>query len=312
MSGHHHHDHTHDHHHHEGLSNQARLAFTIVFNIIITITEFIGGILSGSLALISDAGHNLSDVLSLILGYAGERVSRAKPGPVYTFGLKRFEVVIAMLNALSLVGIGVFIVYEAVARYLDPVPIRPEILIPVALVGLAGNAISIMVLHRSKDASLNMKAAFLHLLYDAVSSVAVVLVGVAMIFWNLPVLDLAVSLLIVIMIAYSSIGIIREAMRIFMQGAPHGIDSGEVYSCITEVPGVGSVHGLHIWSVSSTEVFLSCHICVDAGMESVDSDGLIGRINRMLEERFGISHTTLQVEKELICGAGGKSGECCR
>ena len=292
------------------MSNQARLAFTIVFNIIITVTEFVGGILSGSLALLSDAGHNLSDVLSLILGYAGERVSRAKPGPVYTFGLKRFEVAIALVNALSLVAIGGYIVYEAVQRYMNPVEINPWILIPVALVGLAGNVVSMMVLHGKKDSSLNMKAAFLHLLYDALSSVAVVLVGVAMLFWHAPVLDLAVSLLIVAMIAWSSAGVIREAMRIFMQGAPRGLDSEAVLGGILGVNGVGSVHGLHIWSVSSTEVFLSCHICVEK--PGADTDGIIGRINGMLDERFGIRHTTIQGEKELLCGVNGKHGECCR
>lgn len=311
MAGHrHHHDHNDHAHHREGLSNQARLAFTIALNIIITVAEFIGGIFSGSLALLSDAGHNLSDVLSLILGFAGERVSRSKPGPVYTFGLKRFEVAIALLNALSLVAIGGFIVYEAVQRYLEPIAIRPEILIPVALVGLAGNGVSMMVLHGKRDSSLNMKAAFLHLLYDAVSSVAVVLVGLAMIFWNAPVLDLAVSLLIVAMIAYSSVDVLREAIRIFMQGTPRGLDSEAVQNGILGVEGVGSVHGLHIWSVSSTEVFLSCHICVNA--PGSDTDGLISRINRMLEERFGIGHTTIQVENELMCGINGKPGDCCR
>ncbi len=307
-----HHNHHHDHPHHHGMTGQARLAFTILFNIIITVTEFIGGIISGSLALISDAGHNLSDVLSLILGYAGERVSKAKPGPVYTFGLKRFEVVIAFVNALSLAGIGVYIIYEATARYYNPVPIRPEILIPVALVGLAGNVISIMVLHREKDSSLNMKSAFLHLLYDAISSVAVVLTGIAMIFWNLPILDLAAALMIVAMIAYSSLGIIREAVRIFMQGTPKGLSTEELHREIEGIRGVGNVHGLHVWSVSSTEVFLSCHICLDAAVEGIEGDGIITTVNGMLAERFGITHTTIQVEKEPICGVSGEPDTCCR
>ncbi len=301
-----------NHHHHHGMTGQGRLALAIVFNIVITIAEFVGGLLSGSLALLSDAGHNFSDVLSLILGYAGEKVSRKKPDPVYSFGLKRFEVAIALVNAISLVAIGGYIIFEAVERYRHPVQIRPEILIPVAVLGLAGNAFSILILHRHKDASLNMKAVFLHLLYDTLSSVAVVAVGTVMLFTHMPVLDLAVSLLIVAMIAYSSLGIIREAFRIFMQGTPGHIDSGEVYRRILEVEGVGSLHGLHIWSVNSAEVFLSCHVCVDAGRGTVNTDDLIERMNRMLEERFGIRHTTIQVENELLCGLDGKSGKCCR
>ena len=306
------HNHHHNHSHHKSMTGQARLAFTILFNIVITVVEFIGGILSGSLALISDAGHNLSDVLSLILGYAGEHVSRTKPGPVYTFGLKRFEVVIALINALSLAGIGFYIVYEAFIRFYNPVPIRPDILIPVAVVGLVGNVISIMVLHREKDSSLNMKAAFLHLLYDAISSVAVVLVGITMIFLDLPVLDLIAALLIVAMIAYSSIGIIREAMRIFMQGTPKGLSTEVLYGELGAIPGVGSVHGLHVWSVSSTEVFLSCHICLDTAVEGIDGDAIIKAINGMLIERFGINHTTIQVEKELICKTDSGPDTCCR
>jgi cobalt-zinc-cadmium efflux system protein len=282
----------------------------IVFNIVITGAEFAGGIISGSLALVSDAGHNLSDVLSLILGYAGERVSERKPDQEFSFGFKRFEVLVALLNALSLLGIGLYIVYEAVERYTHPVKVIPEIMLPVAVIGLLGNLFSLLVLNRDRASSLNMKAAFLHLFYDALSSLFVIAAGVLLIFTDLYLLDLVISLFIVIMILWSSMDIIRESLRIFLQGTPRGISPDEVRKSILAVNEVGDIHGLHIWSISSTEVFLSCHICVEGPPESVDTDLIIRSVNALLEEKFGIRHTTLQVENTMLCGTG--TGVCCR
>ncbi len=303
MSSHHGHD------HHTSFP-QTRLLFVIIFNMVITMAEYVGGLLSGSLALMSDAGHNLSDVLSLILGYAGERVSETKPGARYSFGLKRFEVLIALINALTLLGIGLYIVYEAVMRYLHPVPVRPEILIPVAVIGLLGNILSMLLLRGGRDKNLNMRAAFLHLLYDAVSSVAVIAAGVILFFTELVIFDLIISLFIVLMIGVSSVGIIAEAMRIFLQGTPSGIDPEEVEKGIRSVEGVGGVHGLHIWSISTSEVFLSCHICTAETPAPVSSDDIIRRVNEMLEQRFAITHTALQVENTNLCSFD--SGKCCR
>lgn len=305
----HDHSHSHSHHDHGEDATGLRLLLTILFNIIITVTEYVGGILSGSLALISDAGHNFSDVLSLILGYAGERVSKVKTGRVYTFGLRRFEVLIALINALSLAAIGVYIVYEAVERYLNPQPVVPGMMIAIACIGLGGNLLSIIVLFKSREQSLNLRSAFLHLLYDTISSVAVVATGIVLWLTGIVVLDLAVSVLIVVMIFFSSLDIIREAVRIFMQGAPKGIDPQEVQKVLRELPGVGSVHGLHIWSVNSTEVFLSCHVCLDPEA-AMDSDKIIHDVNHFLEKEYHITHTTIQVERDLLCRSGD-SHPCC-
>jgi cobalt-zinc-cadmium efflux system protein len=294
----------------EGFSNKKRFGFVIFFNIIITIAEYIGGILSGSLALISDAGHNLSDVLSLILGYAGERVSEIKPDKRFSFGLKRFEVLIALVNALSLLVIGIYIVYEAVSRYLNPMEIDPGIMVPVAFIGLLGNVFSIIIINRSKNSNLNMQAAFLHLLYDAISSIAVIITGIVLFFSNLIILDLIVSIIIVLMIVWSSLDVLKESLRIFLQGTPKDIDADEVYRAILAVDGVRTVHGLHIWSVSSTEVFLSCHICIDGNPENINTDTIIRGVNSMLEHEYGISHTTLQIENTELCTI--EDGLCCR
>ncbi len=317
MTGHHHHNHHNNHDHdHDNAGNHnhgaggTRMLLVIFFNVIITIAEYIGGIISGSLALISDAGHNFSDVLALILGYAGERVSGKKPDSDYTFGLKRFEVLIALVNSISLILIGIYIVYEAVQRYLNPVDINPRIMLPVAAIGLLGNVFSILVLNRDRGSNLNLRAAFLHLLYDALASVAVIFAGVLLFFYKAYFVDLAISLLIVVMMVWSSMDIIMESLRIFLQGTPRHLDADEIYHALLSVKNVASVHGLHIWSISSSEVFLSCHICIEPDSENVDTDGIITGVNSLLNERFGIDHTTIQVEVATFCRLD--RGMCCR
>ncbi len=304
------HNHNHSHSHSQIGGNRLKLILVILFNSVITVAEYIGGIVSGSLALISDAGHNLSDVFSLILGYAGERVSEMDSGKKYTFGLKRFEVLIALINALSLVMIGGFIVYEAVDRFQNPVEIDVAIMLPVAVIGLLGNVFSIMVLSKNKNSNLNMKAAFLHLLYDAISSIGVIVAGVVIYYTDLLIVDLILSCVIVVMIIWSSKDILRESLRIFLQGMPDHIDRDVIYESIKEIEDVGDVHGLHIWSINSNEVFLSCHILVDTLKNRADTDGIIKNVNLMLEEKFNISHTTLQIENHRTCRQ--EEGACCR
>jgi cobalt-zinc-cadmium efflux system protein len=307
----HKHEGSHSHvHEHYNITNKSKFIVMICFNLAITIAEYAGGVISGSLSLISDAWHNLSDVLALMLGYTGERVSEADSSKKYSFGLKRFEVLIALINALSLVAVGIYILYEAVIRFINPVPVNPSIMIPVAAVALAGNVFSIMIISKSKDSNLNMKAAFLHLLYDAISSVAVIIAGVIMYFFRFAWIDLVISVMIVIMIIWSSKDILIKSFRIFLQGTPFGIDADEVRGHIQNIAGVGSVHGLHIWSINSSEVFLSCHICVDQSIENLDTDNVIKQVNSMLESKYKITHTTIQTENEAICS--NKPGECCR
>jgi len=144
--------------------------------------------------------------------------------------------------------------------------------------------------------------------YDTLSSVAVLVTGIVLLFVDLVVLDLAMSIVIVMMIVWSSLGVLQESLHIFLQGTPKGIDADEVYRSILSVEGIGSVHGLHIWSVSSTEPFLSCHICIDRNTEAVDTDHLIQEVNALLQQRYGIAHTAVQVENVEFCNAD----TCCR
>ncbi len=302
---------SHDHHsHHAHIGGDGfKFAVVIALNVVITVAEYIGGVISGSLALISDAGHNLSDVLSLILGYTGEKVSGKKRTDSYTFGMKRFEVLIAFINAFTLVLIGLYIFYEAIERFKNPVEVDFSIMLPVACVGLAGNLISMFFLgHGAGEKSLNIRAAFLHLFFDALSSVAVIAAAVIIYFTSNFWVDIVISFFIAVMIIWSSFGILRESFRIFLQGVPVNIDSTEVYNYILGIEGVDSLHGLHIWSINSKEVFLSCHICLFAGSAGL-SDEIIKKINSMLNDKFGIEHTAIQAELNNFCET--HSGDCC-
>ncbi len=305
------HNHAHNHGQHHGLNEltlKTRFVFTIIFNIIISAAELAGGLLSGSLALISDATHNISDAIALIFGYLGEKVSEKKPDLEYSFGLRRFEVITAVINAIALWAIGFFIIYEAILRWAEPVEINLKLMIPIAIIGLAGNMASIFILGREHK-NMNARAAFLHLLYDAITSVIVIATGILVYFTGALWLDPLVSIVISVFMIFSSYGILAEALRIFLQMAPRGINTHDVYLSIMETSGATNIHGLHIWSVSSSEVFLSCHVCMGQAREGVDSDKIISRVNDMLNEKFGISHTTIQVEAGRFCV--DSSNGCC-
>ena len=186
---------SHGHGHIHAPDNKLRFLLVIIFNFIITIAEYIGGVLSGSLALISDAGHNLSDVMSLVLGYTGEKISEKKSDN-YTFGLKRFEVFIASINALTLLAIGVYIFYEAISRFQNPAPVNLSIMMPIAILGLLGNVFSIFVLQGVKGSNLNLRAAFLHLVFDAISSVGVIIAGIIIYYTSLYCIDIVIIFII--------------------------------------------------------------------------------------------------------------------
>jgi cobalt-zinc-cadmium efflux system protein len=281
--------------HSHSFSGSKRLGWTILLNIGITAAEVVGGIVSGSLALLSDAGHNLSDVIALILAYIGARGAAMKPTKRSTYGFKRLEVVTAMINALSLVAIAIFIIYEAFRRYADPQPIDGTIMLTVATIGLIGNLLSVWILHRDRKKTINGRAAFLHMLYDAISSVAVIIGGIIIIFSGWYLLDLILSVVIAMMILWSSLDIIKQASGIFMEAVPEGINVDSVAQTISGVTGVNDVHHLHIWSISSSEVALSCHIVLDDEC-SRPFDVIIGSVLRALKENHDIGHATIQPE----------------
>jgi cobalt-zinc-cadmium efflux system protein len=281
--------------------NGKNIGWAILINIGITLAEAIGGTLSGSLALLSDAGHNLSDVISLGLSFVGEKLSNQKATRRHTFGFKRTEIFTALINSLSLVGIAFFIVVEALKRISAPPELSLGLMLGVATIGLLGNLFSMVILGK-KESNLNVKAAYLHLFYDAISSVAVIGSGLLIFLTGWVIVDLAVSLLIAGMVLWSGLGVIKKTIHIFMQGVPERLEFDKILQDILKVPGVSSVHGLHIWSIDSTDVFLSCHICMDESDGKKDTDRIIQNINEVLLKNHSIHHTVIQAENQNLCG----------
>ncbi len=295
--------HSHDHNHVSG----KKLFWTIIFNLIITIAEFIGGILSGYLALIADAVHNLSDVAALILAWLGAKGSELPATKKSTYGYLRIEVMTAFISAVSLVVISIFIMFEAYERFYNPQELKyPVMFLSVSVIGLIGNIVSIILLHSEKGKSLNMKTAFLHMAYDALSSVAVIIGGIIIVMTDIYIIDVFLSFVIALMILWSSYSVLKEAVLIFLEAVPPEIDFDKVHNEMMTLEKIKDVHDLHIWSLSSKEIALSCHICVD---DSNLSDGptLTREINSMLKEKFNIGHGTIQVEthecdnSDLLC-----------
>lgn len=275
-----------------------KLGWTILLNLGITAAEAVGGLLSGSLALVSDAGHNLSDVFALILAYVGARGAVMRPTKRSTYGFKRLEVFTAVINAVSLVIIALYIIWEAFRRYAEPQEIDGLLMLSVAAVGLLGNLLSVWILHRDRQATINSRAAFLHMLYDAISSVAVIIGGIVIIISGWYLLDLILSVLIAMMILWSSLDILKEAAGIFMESVPRGVDIDRVGRSIAVVPGVKDVHHLHIWSLSSSQAALSCHIILDEG-DYQRFPEIVRDVTLMLQKTYGIDHATIQPEGPL-------------
>lgn len=287
-------------HNHSHNLKAKRIGWAILINIFITIAEAIGGTLSGSLALLSDAGHNLSDVISLGLSYLGEKISERKATRRHTFGFKRTEILTALINSLFLIGIAFFIIIEALKRISSPPEISSKLMIGIAFIGLFGNILSMFILG-NRERNLNIKAAYFHLFYDAISSVAVIISGILIYFTRWMIIDWIVSLIISGMIFWSAFRIIKRIVHIFMQGVPEHLEFDKILKDILGVSGVKSVHGLHIWSINSNEAFLSCHICIDESEGIKDTDSIIQNINEVLLKNHNIHHTVIQTENKNLC-----------
>ncbi|UCC43732.1 MAG: cation transporter [Candidatus Zixiibacteriota bacterium] len=284
--------------------SRGRLVWTLLVNSAITAAEFIGGFISGYLALIADAVHNLSDVAALALAWMGARGSAMPATKKSTYGYKRIEVMTALISAAALVVIAIFIFFEAYDRWMNPTELtQPWVFFTVAVIGLLGNIFSVVILSPEKGKSLNMKTAFLHMLYDAVSSVAVIIGGIVILSTGWVWVDAFLSCVIAMMILWSSYLVIREAVWIFLEAVPPGLEFDTVMRAIGEISRVQGVHHLHIWSLSSRDVAMSCHVCLGE-TDYQDGPAVIAEISEMLCRRFSIDHCTIQLEKDDCAESG--------
>jgi cobalt-zinc-cadmium efflux system protein len=286
-------------HRHENPS--GRLFISILLNGLITLVEIVGGIFSNSLALISDAIHNLGDTLALILAWLANKFSGRKPDARRTFGYKRFEILSAFINASVLAAISAYLIYEAILRFIHPEPVRSGLMFIIAGTGLVANLISMLFLRSDSHKSLNIKAAYVHLLGDTLSSVAVIGGAIIMyytkVLWIDPLLTLIISIVIIIQ-AYK---ILRESVDILMQSTPGQLNLEEIKSFLEKHPLIHNVHHVHCWQIQDQDILFEAHIETSKNMQLSESGALVAEIERQLRENFSITHTTLQVEFD-VCG----------
>lgn len=286
----------HDHHLDSGAVNERNIIITIFLNFVITAVEVVGGVLSGSLSLLSDALHNFSDALAILVSYIALKLSRRAVTPQKTFGYKRAEILAALLNSAILIIIAFFLFEEAVVRLQSPVPIDGGLMGIVAFVGLMANLLAVLLLRRDAGKNINIKSAYLHLISDTMSSVAVIIGGVFVYVWGLNWVDPALTILIGIYILRKSYAILKESVNILMQSTPAHLDVAKIKGELEELEEVSDCHHIHLWQLNDRQVHFEAHIKVREDYSISQTEDLIHSIEALLQDRFSISHVTLQLE----------------
>ena len=292
------HEHSHDGHSH-GITGEKDLLRAVILNFAITAAEIIGGLLSGSLALLSDAFHNLSDAISLIISYIALLIGKRSKSATKTYGYKRAEILAALGNVIVLFFVSGFIIYEAVIRISRPAHINIVIMLCVAFVGVLGNGMSVAMLIKGAKSNMNIKSSLLHLLGDTFSSVAVILTAVILMFKPWYILDTVISIAISLYIIKESLSILLDSINILMQGVPKGLDKTKIKDKIYSLKGLGirDIHHIHMWDITPGKTVFDAHIVVDK-KNLKDADHIIEQVNHALSNDFHISHSTIQIESE--------------
>lgn len=272
----------------------SAFALGIALNAAIVLLEAVFGFLAGSMALLADAGHNLSDVLGLIVGWAGAVMARRSPSRRFTYGLKKASILAALVNALFLlVAVGA-IAGEAIRRLFHPANTDARTMIWVAAVAIIINAATALLFARGRASDINVRAAFQHMAADAIVSATVVAAGFIILWTGQRWVDPMMSLVVALIILWGSVGLLKESVGMSLMGVPEGIDVDEVEAELAELDGVDTVHDLHVWPLSTTETALTAHLVAP---EVVSSDALLEAARKMLHDRFHIEHCTIQVER---------------
>lgn len=296
----------HSHHHHSMLSGK-NLLLSIVLNIIITVAQTIGGFMSGSLALISDAVHNFSDVISLIISYIANLLSQnKKQTKQYTFGYKRAEIIAAFINSASLIVIAIILGKEAIERFNNPQQIETNLVIWLAILGIAVNGFSVLLLKKDAQHNLNMRSAYLHLLTDMLTSVAVLIGGLLMKYYQIYWIDALLTLTISLYLINMSWRILIDSTKILMLFAPEHINIDEVVNEVSKVEEIKNIHHVHIWQLNDRDCHFEAHIQFEDDITLSQFDLICEKVEKILLEKFQINHSNLQPElhrddiKELI------------
>ncbi|WP_448375950.1 cation diffusion facilitator family transporter [Fervidobacterium sp.] len=287
----------HEHHSHKQYEELSITQFTavVLLNLGITIAEFVGGLIAGSLALMSDAAHNFSDSFSLIISYVAHRISSKSVSLKKTFGYKRANILAALINSFTLMLIGGWLIVEAIHRIISPVSIDTEIVLVVGFIGLLANLISMLILKKWTKENLNLSSAYLHMLMDAFSSIAVITGAVLIRLFNVTFLDPMITIFIAIYVIKEAFEILNRSISILMQGVPREIDVETVVAHIRKNPAVANVHHVHLWSLDEKNIFLEAHVNLNEDVKLSDSMEIYKAISCELSN-IGIEHVTIQFE----------------
>jgi cobalt-zinc-cadmium efflux system protein len=291
----HFHDHTHKHAKIGAEIDLAGFTFVVILNLGITLAELIGGIIAGSLALISDSAHNFSDALSLILSYVAERVSKKPKNYRKTFGYKRANIIAAFFNSSTLLVIGGLLTMEAIRRFFEPVSINTNVVLVVGTIGLIANLLSMIILKKWSKESLNIRSAYLHMLMDSLSSIAVLIGAVVIKIYGLKFLDSVVTILIALYVVKEAVEIFNASLSILMESTPAGFDVENIGSQLLRNPVIKDIHHIHIWALDERNILFEGHVNLKEDVKVSDAMRIYNEIKSELE-KFGINHVTIQFE----------------
>mgnify|MGYP001148209770 CR=1 FL=1 len=273
-----------------------KLLWVTLLNFVITAAEIIGGIMSNSLALISDALHNLGDAFATLIAYIAHRISGKRASDRKTFGFKRVEILAALLNSIILIVISVYLFVEAYHRFQNPQPIKSKLMLIVASIGLLANLVSVLILHKGSGENINVKAAYLHLLGDTLSSVAVIAGALLIFFYDIFWIDPLITVLIGGYLLYETIKILMQTIEILMQAVPKNVDIDKIKYRLEEVPDIMNIHHIHVWNLNDQQVYFECHMDIQHDMALSKANELRLEAEEILLNDLGMSHVTIQME----------------
>ncbi len=287
-----HHSHSHKHHDLKG----RNLIISILLNILITVSQVIGGLVSGSLSLLSDALHNFSDVLSLIISYVASILSKKKASTNKTFGYKRAEIIAAFVNAATLIIVAVILIIEGIKRFREPQEVASNLVIWLSLLGILANGFSVLLIKKDAKGNMNMKSAYLHLLTDMLASIAVLIGGLLMKFFKLYWVDPTLTIAIAIYLIYMGYNLLTESTRVLMLFTPNTIEVQKIVNKINTIKPIKNVHHVHIWQLNDDEFHLEAHIDFNEDISLSEFDVILEQIEEIAFHDFGINHVNIQPE----------------
>ena len=278
-------------------TNQRRLLVALSITGLMTIVELAGGLISNSLALIGDAGHMFTDTLALGLSLFALNLAKRPASQTKTYGFYRAEILAALINGTILVLVSAYIFYEAYHRFVEPPDVRGGLMLIVAAIGLVANIVGISILRPASRGNLNVKGAFLHMWSDTVSSVGVIAAGIIILLTGRTIADPIISIIIGLLILRGAGGLVWESVNILLEAVPKHLDMGQINNAIRKIKGVKDVHDVHLWAITSGMYAMSCHLLIEDQMVS-NCTQIVEEVNQTLSQKFGISHSTVQLECE--------------